>query len=66
MDTPKQVSFSADDFAKRHGIGRTTVFSEIKAGRLQARKVGKRTLVTAEDERAWLACLPKARESVAA
>ena len=34
MDIQEREAFSPDEFAKRHGIGRTTVFAEIKNGRL--------------------------------
>jgi hypothetical protein len=53
-------AFSPDEFAKRNSIGRTTVFAEIKAGRLNARKVGSRTVITREAERAWQKSLPHA------
>jgi excisionase family DNA binding protein len=51
--------FSLDEFAERNGIGLTTAYLEIKAGRLQARKVGRRTLIAVEDARAWRERLPK-------
>jgi hypothetical protein len=59
-------AYSVDDFARRHGIGRTTAYEEIKDGRLVARKVRGRTLVTIEDARAWREALPKVSESNAA
>jgi hypothetical protein len=55
-------SFSPDEIADRNGLGRTTVFAEIKARRLVARKVGKRTIITRDDERAWLESLPMAAD----
>ena len=66
MDTQERDAFSPDEFAKRYGIGRTTIFAEIKAGRLVARKIGKRTVITVQDGRAWLASLPRASQSAAA
>lgn len=53
-------SFSVDEIAERNGISRTKTFGEIAAGRLTARKVGRRTIVTADDEMAWLNGLPRA------
>jgi hypothetical protein len=50
---------SVDDFAMAIGIGRTTLYAEIAAGRLKARKVGKRTVILDEDGRAFLASLPE-------
>ena len=46
------------DVEKRAGIGRTLVYSEIAAGRLKARKVGRRTVILDADLQAWLKALP--------
>jgi hypothetical protein len=54
-----QLADSLNEFARQHGIGLTTVRAEIKAGRLIARKLGRRTIIAAEDARAWLEELPK-------
>jgi hypothetical protein len=54
---PKRA-FRVDDFAHRNSISRAQVYIELKAGRLSARKVGSATLITVEDESAWLASLP--------
>jgi hypothetical protein len=55
----QECSFSLDEFARQNRIGLTTVYSEIKAGRLTARKIGRRTIITADDARAWREQLPK-------
>jgi hypothetical protein len=52
------VAHTLPDFCDRYGIGRTKAYDEINAGRLKARKVGKRTLVTEADAKAWLDSLP--------
>jgi hypothetical protein len=66
-DSPEiEGAFSIPDFARRHSIGRSTVYEEIAAGRLVARKFRSRTLVTMEDARAWRASLPKIEASAAA
>jgi hypothetical protein len=57
-DTP-HGALSVVEFARLHSIGRSTVYEEISAGRLIARKFRSRTLVTIEDARAWRASLPK-------
>ena len=44
---------SIPNFSQRNGIGPSTVYKEIRAGRLIARKIGRRTIITDEDERAW-------------
>lgn len=55
-DAPLALGISAA--ARAAGIGRSTVFEEINAGRLKARKAGRRTLILKDDLAAWLASLP--------
>ena len=52
------VAYSVDEAAKASNTGRTSLFAEIKAGRLKARKFGKRTIVTADALTEWLNTLP--------
>ena len=40
------------------GVGRSTVFEEIRTGRLEARKVGRKTLITRSAIENWLQKLP--------
>ena len=42
------------------GLGRDTVYSAIRDGRLVARKLGRRTIITDDDLRQFLAGLPRA------
>lgn len=42
------------------GLGRDTVYAMIRDGRLVARKLGRRTLITDDDLRQFLAGLPRA------
>ena len=49
----QQDLYTLIEFARRNRIGLSTAYNEIKAGRLTARKVGRRTLIAAEDERNW-------------
>jgi len=60
MDTTPAVgpSLGPKAFGKKHNVSRTTIYNEIKSGRLKAKKLGGRTIITAEDERAWLDSLP--------
>jgi hypothetical protein len=51
-------AFGIDEFCRRYGIGRTTAYDEIKAGRLRRRKVGKRSIIAEGDAEAWLEGLP--------
>ena len=59
-------AFRIDEFAARNSISRSQAYLEIKAGRLAARKVGAATLITIEDETAWLDKLPAMSPSNAA
>ncbi|WP_264050423.1 helix-turn-helix domain-containing protein [Methylobacterium flocculans] len=56
-ETP--LAFGIVQAAQVAGIGRSTVFEEINAGRLKARKAGRRTLILRDDLAAWLASLPQ-------
>lgn len=51
-------SKSISAFARDHGLCEQSVYNAINRGQLKARKFGRRTLITAEDERAFLAGLP--------
>ena len=53
-----RLSYSVDEVARLAGIGRTSIYADIKSGKLQARKAGRRTLILQEDARAWLRSLP--------
>jgi len=66
MSDQQVDGFTVEEFARRHGIGRTTAYEEIKDGRLIARKVRGRTLITIEDAREWRANLPKVAPATAA
>jgi hypothetical protein len=50
-------AFRLKEIAERNGLGLTTIYNEIKKGRLRVRKVGRATIVTAADEAAWLNAL---------
>lgn len=51
-------ALSIEEFSTCYGVGRSTTYEEIKAGRLRARKVGKRTVIGVEDAEKWLSDLP--------
>ena len=59
MEIEKRV-FSINEFCS---VGRTTAYEEIKAGRLQVVKAGKRTLVPADAAESWIKNLPVAQAS---
>lgn len=52
------ASRSVAEIATAHKVGVATVWRAIARGELRARKLGRRTLVLLEDERAWLDSLP--------
>jgi excisionase family DNA binding protein len=43
------LAMSPRDASKAIGIGMTMLYAEIKAGRLKARKIGKRTVILRDD-----------------
>jgi hypothetical protein len=45
--------YPVDGFCDDFGIGRSTAYAEIRAGRLRAFKVGDKTMIAGEDALAW-------------
>lgn len=61
MNTNDEIQrgvFSVRDFCLWAGIGRTAFYEEIKNGRLEAKKFGKRTLIPIVEAHRWLQQLP--------
>lgn len=56
------IAYSMTDAAKAAGIGRTTLYSLIKTGKLPARKLGVRTVILADDLEALMRSLPVVKE----
>ena len=56
------MAFGPLEAAKATGQSRGKIFKDIREGKLKARKSGSRTLILADDLRAYLASLPKLRE----
>jgi len=61
-----QRAMSIPEFCQRYNVGRTLAYEEINAGRLRARKVGKRTIISGDEAEAWLKSLPVINGSAAA
>jgi hypothetical protein len=57
-------AMSVQVFCDRYNIGRTKAYEEIYAGRLKARKAGRRTIITADDAEDWLSRLPALQEAL--
>jgi excisionase family DNA binding protein len=60
-----QGALTIPDVVRRYGIGRTKLYDLIREGRLDARKLGARTLVTVASLDALLASLPPVHRSAA-
>jgi excisionase family DNA binding protein len=58
LQRPTLRAMGIEEFCDRYGLGRTRAYEEIKSGRLPARKVGRRTLITHDDAEDWLRRLP--------
>jgi excisionase family DNA binding protein len=58
---PSQRYLTFRQFYEAAGIGRSKALDEINAGRLVAKKCGKKILIDREAVDAWFASLPPAR-----
>ena len=56
--TAIREAYSPAEVCDLCSFGLTTLYAEIKAGRLRARKLGKKTLVLRSDLRSYLEALP--------
>jgi len=55
---PPKNSWRPAEFAERHSLSPSFIYGEIRAGRLNARKANSATIITSDDEAAWLDALP--------
>jgi excisionase family DNA binding protein len=62
MDDPTKV-YSVAEACKTVSVSKTTLYGVIKRGHLKTRKLGRRTLITAEALSDWLASLPSAESN---
>jgi excisionase family DNA binding protein len=56
---PDTVAYDVNSAARVIGCGRNKIYDEIAAGRLEARKVGRRTIIPRAAILAWLDALPR-------
>lgn len=59
MNHIEKKAFDIPTFCQMHSIGRTRLYKEIKEGRLQVLKLGRRTLISAEAAAKWLSDLAR-------
>lgn len=57
-----KLAYSVPELAAAAGVGRTTIYEEVKAGRLVIAKVGAKTLIPVDRAREWI----KSREVASA
>jgi len=58
--TPRsRIAFSIAESMALAGVGRDSIYRAIRAGRLPARKLGRRTIILAGDLQQFLESLPK-------
>lgn len=60
---PNPEVFEIMEFCGWARVSRSTAFEEIAKGRLIARRVGRKSLITLAAAKAWLASLPTSRKS---
>jgi hypothetical protein len=58
---PEIIAYPISAFCLLAGVGRQLVYDEINAGRLVAKKIGRRTLILRADAERWLAAAPAIR-----
>jgi hypothetical protein len=61
--TAPTLGFTIRRLQEASGVGRNKIYLDLAAGRLQARKHGKRTIILADEARRWLESLPVAQFS---
>ena len=57
MTSVAKLSYRIAEAVSATGVPRSTIYSEIKAGRLKTKKLGAIQLIMAEDLRDWLSKL---------
>lgn len=60
----EQLSVSPEEASALTGIGLTSICEAISAGKLGAKKHGRRTIILPDDLRVWLETLPDARKPI--
>lgn len=58
LPPPVKLAFTIEEAVAATGIGRSSIYEDIAARRLPARKRGRSTIILAADLAAYLAALP--------
>jgi excisionase family DNA binding protein len=58
--------WSVNDLARAHSVSRRHVYDLIERGALEARKIGRLTVIPEASRRAWIASLPRFQSQRAA
>jgi excisionase family DNA binding protein len=61
---PERLAYSPREFALYLGTGHDVIYRAIARGELVARKLGRRTLITAEDGQRYLDALPRLQKAL--
>lgn len=56
QNNPEKLAYSIKEACMVSSLSRTTIYSHISAGRLQAVRVGGRTVIPADSLRALIGC----------
>lgn len=56
----EKLAYSINEFAETSSLSRSKIYKEIKSGRLKARKLGNRTIITLSDANEYFKLLPLA------
>lgn len=59
-------ALTVDEFCGWASIGRSKFYDEVKSGRIQLRKIGRKSVITMPDALNWLESLPKKAQAEAA
>ena len=60
----EKLAYSVIEAANAAGVGRTTIYAEISASRLIARKIRRRTVILRGDLDSWLKAHPASSKQV--
>lgn len=54
MQQPEPIADNVVNASIRLGIGKSKLYEQIKAGKIRAAKIGRRRLITRQEQQRWL------------